>query len=178
LHAQAITPDDLLICIDPTHHVPTRQWPGAYFSALADLLSERLGARVLLLWGPGEAAQVHRIAAAARSHPALIPAWGLDTLAALLARADFFIGCNSAPLHIAVSQRTPTLTILGSTLGHNWIPPEPQHRMVLANLPCQPCEKNHCGPPLNMACLRTLQPATVFAAVQACHPWIPKLQRA
>jgi predicted lipopolysaccharide heptosyltransferase III len=176
LRAQAITAEDLLICIDPTHHVPTRQWPGAHFSALVDMLSERLGARVLLLWGPGEEAQVQAIAAAARSHPGLIPAWDLHTLAALLAQADLFIGCNSAPLHIAVSQGIPTLTIMGATLSVNWLPPEPQHRAVLAGLPCQPCEKNVCGPPLNIACLRTLTAETVFAAVQACAPWVPKLR--
>ena len=177
LRVHAITPKELLVCIDPTHHVPTRQWPGTHFSALVDMLRERLGARVLLLWGPGEEAQVQAIAAAARSQPVLIPAWDLQTLAALLAQADLFIGCNSAPLHIAVSQGIPTLTIMGATRSVNWIPPEPQHRAVLAGLPCQPCEKNACGPPLNMACLRTLTVETVFAAVQACSPWIAKLQR-
>jgi len=30
---------------------------------------------------------------------------------------------------------------------------------------------------LNTACLRTLTPETVFAAVQACAPVVPKLQR-
>lgn len=177
LRAQAMTPHDLLICIDPTHHVPTRQWPGTHFSALVDMLSERLGARVLLLWGPGEEAQVQAIAAAAYSRPALIPAWDLNMLAALLAQADLFIGCNSAPLHIAVSQGIPTLTIMGATHSVNWLPPEPQHRAVLAGLPCQPCEKNVCGPPLNIACLRTLTAEDVFAAVQDCAPWVAKLRR-
>jgi ADP-heptose:LPS heptosyltransferase len=107
----------------------------------------------------------------------LIPEWDLHTLAALLAQTDLFIGCNSAPLHVAVSQGIPTLTIMGATHSVNWIPPEPQHRAVLADLPCQPCEKNFCGPPLNIACLRTLTVETVFAAVQTCAPWIAKLQR-
>jgi ADP-heptose:LPS heptosyltransferase len=177
LRAHTITPQECLVCIDPTHHVPTRQWPGTHFSALVDLLSERLGARVLLLWGPGEKAQVQAIAAAAHSQPILIPEWGLHTLSALLAQTDLFIGCNSAPLHIAVSQDIPTLTIMGATLSVNWIPPEPRHRAVFAGLPCQPCEKNFCGPPLNIACLRTLTVDTVFAAVQACLPRVAKLQR-
>ncbi|MGE3538426.1 MAG: glycosyltransferase family 9 protein [Candidatus Tectimicrobiota bacterium] len=178
LQRQAITPEDLLICIDPTHRIPTRQWPEASFSRLVDLLSNRLGARVVLLWGPGEETQVQRIAAAASSAPVLIPAWDLHTLAALLARADLCIGGNSAPLHIAVSQHTPTVTILGSTNGAGWVPPLPQHRLVAAGLPCQPCERNRCGPPLNIACLRTLEPETVFARVQDCAPWVPKLQTA
>ena len=120
---------------------------------------------------------VQAIAAAARSHPVLIPEWDLHTLAALLAQADLFIGCKSAPLHVEVSQGIPTLTIMGATHSVSWIPPEPRHRAVLAGLPCQPCEKNACGPPLDMACLRTLTVETVFAAVQTCAPWVAKLQR-
>lgn len=177
LRAHAMTTDELLICIDPTHRVPTRQWPGKYFSSLADLLSERLRARVLLLWGPGEKAYVEAIAAAAQSRPILIPEWGLHTLAALLARADLFVGCDSAPQHIAVSQRTPTLTIFGATRSINWLPPDPQHRAVALQLLCQPCDQVQCGPPLDVACLRTLTADTVFTAVLACHPWVPKLQQ-
>ncbi len=177
LDAQGITPEDLLICLDPTSRVPTRQWPAAHFSRLADMLSARLGARVVLLWGPGEQEYVRAIAAMAHTHPPLIPPWDLGPLAALLARADLFVGCNSAPLHLAVSQQTPTLVIHGATRDVNWSPPAPQHRAVMAGLPCQPCGKVHCGPPLNIACLHALSAERVYAAVQACAPWVPKLQR-
>jgi ADP-heptose:LPS heptosyltransferase len=177
LCVHGIMPDDLFICIDPTSYVSTRQWPGENFSRLADCLSERLGARVCLLWGPGEQEKVQAIAAAARYQPILHPPWELTRVAALLARADFFVGCSSAPMHIAVSQQTPTLTILGATPGVNWVPPMAQHRAVLAGLPCQPCNKNHCGPPLNIACLHTLTVDAVYAAVLACRPWVAKMQR-
>ena len=177
LGQHTILPDELLICIDPTCQIATRQWPGESFSQLVDLLSERWGARVLLLWGPGERAYVETIAAGAHAQPLLIPEWDLAPLAALLHRADLLVGCNSAPLHIAVSQRTPTVSLHGSTWDIGWVPPEPQHRGVMLGLPCQPCGQAQCGPPLDIACLRTLSVETVFAAVQACHPWVPKLQR-
>lgn len=171
-----IRQDDLLVCMDPTHHIPTRQWPAACFSQLADRLHDHLGARVVLLWGPGEKAYVQGLAAASDSLPVLIPEWGLSPLAALLDRADVFIGCDSAPLHIAISQRTPTLSIHGSTSDLGWLPPLPQHRGVRLGLPCQPCGQAQCGPPLDIACLRTLPVDTVFAALQALQPWVPKLQ--
>jgi ADP-heptose:LPS heptosyltransferase len=177
LSAHRITPDDLLICMDPTSYVRTREWPGDNFSQLTDLLSERLGARVCLLWGPGEQEKVQAIAAAARCQPILHPPWELTHVAALLARADLFVGCSSAPMHIAVSQQTPTLTILGATPRVNWVPPMSQHRAVFADLPCQPCNKNHCSLPLHLACLHTLTVGTVFAAVLACRPWVPKMRR-
>ena len=172
-----IRQDDLLICIDPTHHIPTRQWPATCFSQLADQLHERLGARVVLLWGPGEKAYVQGVATAADSAPVLIPEWGLSPLAALLNRADVLIGCDSAPLHIAVSQRTPTLSIHGSTSDLGWLPPLPQHRGVRLGLPCQPCGQAQCGPPLDIACLRTLPVDTVFDALLALRPWVPKFPR-
>ena len=175
LRAQGVTPDDLLICIDPTSPVETRQWPGPYFSQLIDLLSDRLGARVCLLWGPGEKTRVAAIAAAARSKPLLHPAWELAHVAVILDRADLFVGCDSAPGHIAISQQTPTVTIFGAQRSANWIPPRPQHRAVFAGLPCQPCGKKRCGWPLHTACLRTLSVETVFEAVLACRPWVPKL---
>jgi ADP-heptose:LPS heptosyltransferase len=177
LGLHGVTPDDLLICVDPTSHVATREWPGENFSQLVNRLSQRLHARVCLLWGPGEQEQVQAIAAAAHCQPILHPPWELTQVAALLARADFFVGCSSAPMHIAVSQGTPTLTILGASPSVNWVPPLPQHRAVLAGLPCQPCNTDHCGPPLHIACLRSLTVDAVFAAVLACRPWVAKMQR-
>ena len=156
LEENGVRSDDLLICIDPTSHVITRQWPAQCFSELADLLSEKLGARVCLLWGPGEKEYVAAIAAATRSKPFLNPPWKLSHVAALLHRADLFVGCDSAPGHIAVSQQTPTVTAFGAQRSANWRPKEPQHRVVMMGLPCQPCDQRRCGPPLDIACLRTL----------------------
>lgn len=176
LNSQQINPDDLLICIDPTSYVPTREWPGKKFSKLADLLRQRLGAQVCFLWGPSEQKKVQRITAAARTQPILAPSLTLSQVAALLARADLFVGTSSAPAHIAASQNTPTVHILGASPAINWVPPQPQHRAVLAGLPCQPCNASHCAQALNIACLHDLAVETVFDAILASHPWVPKLQ--
>lgn len=178
LSANQVKPGDLLISIDPTSYVVTREWPGEHFASLIDLLSERLNARVCLLWGPGEKEKVRAIANATHTVPFLHPAWELPHVAALLARTDIFIGCNSAPLHIAVSQQIPTLTIHGATRASNWSPPAPSHRTITLGLPCQPCGKRSCGPPLNIDCLRTLSPEAVYTAVKALLPSVAKLQGA
>lgn len=176
LKENGVRPDDLLICIDPTKRPVTGQWPSQRFSKLADLLIEKLGARVCLLWGPGGKDYVTSIAAATRSKPILNPPWELSQVAALLHRADLFVGCDSGPGHIAISQQTPTVTIFGYQRGTNWRPAEPQHRVVMLGLPCQPCHQKQCGPPLDIACLRTLPVEMVFEAVLASQPWVPKLQ--
>jgi ADP-heptose:LPS heptosyltransferase len=177
LDTQGVRPQDFLICVDPTSYISTREWPSEKFAQLIDLMHGRLGARVCLLWGPRDHDKVHAIAALARSNPLLNPPWELSHIAALLARADLFVGCVSAPLHIAVSQNTPSLTIFGATPSVNWLPPSPQHRAIALGLPCQPCSQDDCGPPLNTACLHDLSVETVFEAVLASHPWVSKLQR-
>lgn len=168
---------DLLICIDPTSHVSTRQWPAEFFGDLADLLDEKLGARVCLLWGPGEKEYVAAIAGTTRSKPLLNPPWELSHIAALLNRADLFVGCDSAPGHIAVSQDTPTVTLFGAQNSANWRPAERRHRVVIKGLPCQPCDQRQCGPPLNVACLRTMTVEEVFKAVLDSRASVPKLGR-
>ena len=77
LKENGVRPDDLLICIDPTKRPVTGQWPSQRFSKLADLLIEKLGARVCLLWRPGGKDYVTSIAAATRSKPILNPPWEL-----------------------------------------------------------------------------------------------------
>ena len=176
LKENGIIPNNLLICIDPTKEPVTAQWPKHKFSKLVDLLVERLGARVCLLWGPGEKEYVASIAAATRSKPILTPPWKLSQIAALLHRADLFVGCDSGPGHIAISQQTPSVTIFGSQRSTNWRPAQPQHRVVTFGLPCQPCHQKKCGPPLDIACLRTLPVEMVFEAVLESKPWVPKIQ--
>ena len=177
LQENGVRPDDLLICVDPTSHVKTRQWPASFFSELVDLLDKRLGARVCLIWGPGEKEYVEAIAASTRSNPLLNPPWELTHIAALLDRADLFVGCDSAPGHIAISQQTPTVTVFGAQDSANWRPAEPQHLVVKKGLPCQPCDQRKCGPPLDVACLRTMTVREVFEAVLASRAWVPKLRR-
>ena len=177
LEGNGVKADDLLICIDPTSHVYTRQWPAKFFSELVGLLDTKLGARVCLLWGPGEREYVEEIAASARTRPLLNPPWELAHIAALLDRADLFVGCDSAPGHIAVSQQTPTVTVFGAQNSANWRPADPRHRVVKKGLPCQPCNQRTCGPPLDVACLRTMTVEEVFEAVLASRTWVPKLER-
>ena len=176
LEENGVKADDLLVCIDPTSHVYTRQWPAKCFSELVDLLDAKLGARVCLLWGPGEKEYVEGIAASSHTRPLLNPPWELTHIAALLDRADLFVGCDSAPGHIAVSQQTPTVTVFGAQNSANWRPVEAQHRVVKKGLPCQPCGQRTCGPPLDVACLRTMTVEEVFEAVLASRAWMPKLE--
>ncbi|MBU2572536.1 MAG: glycosyltransferase family 9 protein [Elusimicrobia bacterium] len=125
LAAGNLAPDkDLIVTFDITSPRGHRMWPGEKFAALADALNEKLGAKIIFLSGPGELNYVENaMASAARAH---LLAAGLDLLdlAALFKRVKLHVGATSSPMHIAVSQGTPTFTVYGMQNGpENWGPP-------------------------------------------------------
>ncbi len=44
-------------------------------------------------------------------------------MAALLERADLYVGNDNGPRHFAVALGTPTVTVFGRPLAENWTPP-------------------------------------------------------
>lgn len=151
-----------LISLDPTHRQSTRRWPVHHYAQLVRLLSARdPGLRFLPLWGPGEEKDIAELAALCPSGTLLLPRrmLSLREMAACIAEAALHIGNCSAPRHIAVAVGTPTLTVLGST-SPGWTFPSSEHAHIALNLPCQPCNKNHC-PRADRRCLTALTAAPV-----------------
>lgn len=155
-----LTADMRLITIDPTHRQPTRRWPLAHYAGLiSDLSSRDPSLRFLPLWGPGEEAEITALKAGCPEGSLLLPdrMLSLREMAACIAEAALHIGNCSAPRHIAVAVGTPSLTVLGST-GPSWTFPSPEHSHIALNLPCQPCNRNHCP---DIRCLNELAPSPV-----------------
>ncbi|MBI4801137.1 MAG: glycosyltransferase family 9 protein [Elusimicrobia bacterium] len=126
---------DLIITFDITSPRGHRMWPGEKFATLADALSEKLGARIIFLAGPGELNCVKKaLAAAARPH--LVAAdFDLLDLAAFFKRVKLHVGTTSSPMHIAVSQGAPTFTVYGARNGpENWGPPLALHGYAQGDL--------------------------------------------
>ena len=155
-----LSSEQRLVTLDPTHRQPTRRWPLGHYARLVQLLFERDPAlRFLPFWGPGEEAEIRELAALCPAGSLLLPErmLSLREMAACIAEAALHIGNCSAPRHIAVAVGTPSLTVLGST-SPAWTFPAPEHAHVALNLPCQPCNRNHCADP---RCLVDLDPARV-----------------
>lgn len=83
---------------------PGRNWPHERFLEVAAFLAER-GARVVLVGG-----------ADAYHLPCDLDFRGKTSfhrLAALMAKADLFVGIDSAPMHLAVAARRPVVAVFG-----------------------------------------------------------------
>lgn len=165
-----LAPTEHLVVIHPGAGGQAKHWPADRWAAAGDALAAR-GWRVLLTGSPDEAPLVRRIAAMMHHPPlTLVGETSLGQLAALFAHASLVIGVDSGPLHLAVSQGTPTLHLFGpSDPGRfgPWGAPD-RHRVIRAGLPCSPCHVlTHCprgtiGP----ECMLAIRVEDVVAAAE------------
>jgi heptosyltransferase-1 len=90
-------------------------WPAERYGELHQILWKRHGWRGVVCFGPGEEQISERVrAAAGESAPVLLPL-DLKELAALLANAQFFVGADSGPLHLAAAMGSPVAGLYGPT---------------------------------------------------------------
>ncbi|MDA8132339.1 MAG: glycosyltransferase family 9 protein [Elusimicrobia bacterium] len=135
LASAGVKTGDLLVTMDITSPRDHRRWPAENFAKLADSLAASRGAKVVFLWGPGELEYVKSAMSAARDRHLLCPDLGLLELAALLKRASLHVGTSSAPMHLAVSQGTPTFTVYApQNSPQSWSPPGSGHGWVQGEL--------------------------------------------
>jgi lipopolysaccharide heptosyltransferase I len=144
---------------------PSKQWPATRQAAAGRELYRRTGLPVLWVWGPGEEPLARRTAAAAGEGNVIAFPTTLTQLAALLSRARLFIGGDSAPLHLAVACRTPTVAVFGPTSPRQLGPIAADDIAVTRLQPCSFCHQRRC-PLGTRACLETLSAAEVVAAAE------------
>ena len=149
-------------------------WPaGRMASLIARLCAE--GHAVVLTGAPEAHERAHvdtllaALPAAARtSVHDLTGKLTLPELAALTARAQLFIGVDSAPMHIAAAMGTPTIALFGPSDDIEWGPWGVTHRIVASQEhPCRPCRNDGCGGGKVSDCLTTLGVERVKSAVDA-----------
>jgi ADP-heptose:LPS heptosyltransferase len=164
-----------LVALAATGTWPIRRWPGSYWRELISLLNRDPGEKPLLLWGPGEEADLNRIVEGIAGQVRVAPRTDLRQLAALLSKADLLIGNNSAPQHIARALGVATLTIDGPTWGLSWCPPsDPRHRFLQHFTSCGPCDRTECPHPAlprpggntHKECLTKIPPSRVAAVAR------------
>lgn len=175
LRSLKIPPDDRLIGMVPGGgaswgpHAVFKQWPPERFARVADDLSHRYGARILLI-GDSEEAPLCREVTSTMTSPAglAIQVPSLMLLAGLLKRCELVVGNDSGPMHIAAAVGAKTVSIFGPVDGSIYgpFPAGPIHRVVAKGLACRPCYQGFRFPPCpwDNACLKQLEAAEVTRA--------------
>jgi heptosyltransferase-1 len=104
-----------------------KRWPLPRFAELADRLLDEDRVNVVLTCGPGQGDQVQAVVANMKRTPVVAPEFlSLKDLAALIERADVFVGNDTGPMHIANALGIPIVTLFCNTyiLSHRpyWDP--------------------------------------------------------
>jgi lipopolysaccharide heptosyltransferase II len=149
---------------------PFRRWSAEGFAAVGDRLAERYAAQILLFGEPADAPICKTVAA--RMRGSAIDVSGQTTLGqfvALLSRLQLVLCNDGGPLHLAVSQRVPTVSIFGPVDPRVYGPygPPSRHRVVCRpELLCRPCYHQFKLPPCpyERACLTAIEPEEVAEA--------------
>jgi ADP-heptose:LPS heptosyltransferase len=119
---------------NPGMRLPAKRWePARWGAVLTRLLAAVPGAQVVLLGGPedGPAGQAVRgtlpDADQARLHD-LVGRTDWDTLGAVVARCELFLGPDTGAMHLAVGVGTPVVAVFGPTDPRRYGPWDPTGR--------------------------------------------------
>lgn len=120
-------------CIHPGS-ASSRRWSADYFAAVADACSA-MGLRPVLTGSKDEVELARSVAERTKSGAVVLAGkTSLGTLAALLKNAEFYIGNDTGPAHLARALDVPSITIFFNADPARWGPLNTsRHRVVLAD---------------------------------------------
>ncbi len=142
-------------------------WMPERFAEAGDRLAERLGARCLVLAGPGEEEVQRTIASSMRSGPLVPPpeAVPLDVLKGVVARLDLLVTNDTGPRHFANAFRVPSVVLMGPTDPRYTHSGDERAVVLRADVDCGPCHLKTC--PTDHRCMKALTPGMVVEAAEA-----------
>jgi ADP-heptose:LPS heptosyltransferase len=163
------------VCIAPgggmsfgKNKINFKRWDAEGFSRLSDMISENLGANVMLIWGPGEEGLIKEITDNTVHKPAVAPPTTVTQMAELMRRSDVCVCNDAGPLHVAVGSGCRTVSVFGPSDERVYGPyPFEGHEVVTSKVECRPCYVKFKLPECDhRKCLKNIKPQDVFEAVK------------
>lgn len=142
LRKNGIGTADRLMAIAPGSVWSTKRWLPERFTEVARFLLQRPGTKVVLMGGETDRALCQAIAEALPEEGLTVAAgqMSLRQSAALLEKCALLLSNDSAPVHLAVAMKTPTVVIFGPTIpAFGFAPWGTDHAVVQRELECRPC---------------------------------------
>jgi lipopolysaccharide heptosyltransferase I len=158
--------------VNPGATWKTKLWPDERFGEVTRGLARERGRTVVVTWaGDEERAAAERIVAMGREpgpgktgdRAFVAPSTDLRQLAAIVSRAELFVGNDTGPLHLAVAMGVPCVAVFGASDPARNGPYGDGHRVQACGPECQPCWKTKCARE-DLACLTGITAEGVLAA--------------
>jgi heptosyltransferase-2 len=155
-----------LIGINPgAYFGPAKRWLTERYGKLADMLTSRYNAAILVFGSADELPIAQEMAAEMKARPLILTGkTDLETYIALISLSRVFITNDSGPMHIAASLDVPQVAIFGSTDDSATGPRSPRAQVIHKHVECSPCLLREC--PLDMRCFTSIEVEEVMEAVR------------
>ena len=174
-----------LIIIHPGSGAAVKLWRTRGWATCADALTKSLTmsapVRIMLTGSKNERPMLEEIARNMQSPAILVTDATIGQLAALQAKALLVLSVDSGPLHLAVSQGTPTIQLFGPTDPRIFGPwgKKERHIVLASTYRCSSCPNIPCGrldfPPQEVAdhpCVRLITEQQVLTEVEKLLPYL------
>jgi len=145
-----------------------KTWPPEHWRELLGRTIVEHDARIVLVGSAQDTVAVRRITEGL-PWPGVLDCTGRLTLAetaALIERADLFVGGDSGPAHLAAAVGAPTIVLFsGTNRARQWKPTGPHVRVLRHEVACSPCHRARC-PWTDHPCMRRIAPEAVLAEIE------------
>jgi heptosyltransferase-2 len=169
LQAEQFRPQPPLLAVHLGAGTAAKRWPKRHWKDLIERFL-RDGWRIVIVGGP-EDPPLSRILAPS---PRLVDWSGRLTVretTALLEQADFFIGADSGPAHLAASAGVLSVILFSGTNNPvQWRPWSSRSLIIRNRVACRPCHQKTC-PLADHPCMTGLSSARVY---RAAHRWLSR----
>lgn len=151
-----------IVGIVPSGGWPSKRAPVSTWVAICGAMEREYDAGIVVLWGPGDEADVEGIKSALVHRVAIAPPTTVRAMAGFLKLCGLVVANDSGPMHIAAALGVPTVGLFGPTDPRNHGPFGPNGGYVIRNeLHCIVCNKLQC--PYAHECLVQISPDAVVA---------------
>lgn len=151
--------------INPGGNWPPKRWPKERYAQLCQSLKARYGKKILVTGAEKDIPLAEDIIRMSKGCAiSICGKTTLKELAAIIKRARLLVSNDSGPMHIAVSQKTPTIAVFGPTSPAITGPPGEGNYAVLHKWDeCEiPCYDLSCN---NYRCMKAVSVEDVLEAV-------------
>jgi len=164
-----INQSDFLVGIHPganPRHYSSQCWEPTRFAQVANAISDKCGARILLTGSKTDQHILDKIIPLLKTPPILSPEnTTVKQLSAIIGHCNLFISNDTGPMHLAVAMKVPTIGIFsgGNFSIYGQYPAEMKFIGVRKDAPCYPCY--HKVKSCSRECLDKIKVEDVLQAV-------------
>lgn len=121
-----------LIGFHPGAGKRSNRWPADRFAGVANVLTERLGARTVVTSGPKDRATTDSFLSKLKQRAVVVENRTIREVAGIVDQLDLFITNDTGVMHVAGGTSVPVLSLFGPTDPHQWAPIGGKNRFIFS----------------------------------------------